>query len=273
MSGRPSIARVLPETALILFSLLVFVFLFAPLIIVMLISFSGESYLTFPPASWSTRWYATARADPAWTNALWNSVRIGLPVAALAVVLGTMAALVVARGKVAWSGYLAALVTMPLMLPTIILAIGLYPTMIDFRLNSTFFAVIFAHAVIATPMVFIMVRSALQAYSPTLELAAQTLGAGWFVAFRRITLPMIAPSLLTAAAFAFTSSFDELILALFLATPSTNTLPRIIWERLSYEVSPVIAAVATLILCLSFTLLALVATVRRGGIGLEGTSK
>src|SRR5579871_1299876 len=151
MSRSHRLVRSLPKMMLILFSLLVFIFMFAPLVVVMLISFSGEAYLTFPPASWSTRWYATLQSDPAWISALWNSVRIGLPVAVLSVVLGSMAALVVARGKLAWSGYLAALVTTPLMLPTIILAIGLYPTMIDYRLNSTFFAVIFGHAVIATP--------------------------------------------------------------------------------------------------------------------------
>lgn len=262
--ARPlNLTRGLAMSGLALFAALVVLFLFLPLAVVVIISFSADSYLNFPPSGWSMRWYTGLEDDGAWLSALANSLMIGIPAALLSVVFGLLAALVVARGGMRHASWLAALVTAPIMLPTIILAIGLYPTMIDLSLNTTLAAVIFGHTVLTTPIVFIMCRSALQSYSPTLELAAQTLGASWLVAFRRITVPMITPSMVASAAFAFSLSFDELIVSLFLATPTTNTLPRMIWERLNFQVSPVVAAVATLILLFSFLLLAVAALIRR----------
>jgi ABC-type spermidine/putrescine transport system permease subunit II len=253
------------RVALGLLTGLVFLFLFLPMVIVVILSFSSLSYLAFPPPSFSWRWYQGLPSDPEWLHALWSSLKVGIPVALLSAVLGVCSALVATRARVFWRGGFAALVAAPMMVPHIILAIGVYPMMVDVGLTGTFAAVVLAHTVIAMPFVFITVRSSLQGYSATLELAAMTLGANWWVSFRRVTLPMILPGLVVGTVFAFTASFDELMLSLFLTTPETNTLPRVIWAHLSFQLSPDIAAVATLVLIFSCLLMAVPLALRRRG--------
>lgn len=249
---------------------LVILFLFLPMLIVVVLSFSSLSYLTFPPPSFSARWYEGLPSNPEWPHALWSSLKVGVPVAMLSVVFGVCAALVATRARVFWRSGFSALVAAPMMVPHIILAIGVYPTMVDAGLSGTFAAIVLAHTVIAMPFVFITVRASLQGYSATLELAAMTLGASWWVSFRRITIPMVLPGIVVGAIFAFTASFDELMLSLFLTTPETNTLPRVIWAHLSYQLSPDIAAVATLVLVLSCLLVAIPLVMgKRGGVALD----
>jgi ABC-type spermidine/putrescine transport system permease subunit II len=249
---------------------LIIVFLFTPLLVVVILSFSDKSYLQFPPSGVSLRWYEGLPKNHEWLGALWSSLKVGVPVAALAAVLGVCAALVATRAKVVWGSAFSALVAAPMMVPHVILAIGVYPTMVDMGLAGSFIAIVLAHTVIAVPFVFITVRSSLQGYSASLELAAMTLGADWWTTFRRITLPMIAPGLAAGAVFAFTASFDELMLALFLTTPTTNTLPRVIWAHLAYQLSPEIAAVASLVMLFSCLLLALPLLLRGRGASADG---
>ncbi len=249
---------------------LVFLFLFMPMLIVVVLSFSSLSYLSFPPPSFSWRWYQGLPANPEWLHALWSSLKVGVPVALLSVLLGTCAALVAARARVFWRSGFSALVAAPMMVPHIILAIGLYPTVVDAGLSGTFAAIVLGHTVIAMPFVFITVRASLQGYSPSLELAAMTLGADWWVSFRRVTLPMILPGVVVGAVFAFTASFDELMLSLFLTTADTNTLPRVIWAHLAYQLSPDIAAVASLVLLFSCVLMAVPLALRRRGATVGG---
>ena len=179
------------RVALGAFAALIVLFLFLPMLIVVVLSFSSLTYLAFPPPSYSLRWYEGLPHSAEWLNALWSSLKVGLPVAALSVVFGVCAALVATRARVFWRGGFAALVAAPMMVPHIILAIGVYPTMVDVGLTGTFAAIVLAHTVIAMPFVFITVRAALQGYSPSLELAAMTLGADAWTSFRRVTLPMI----------------------------------------------------------------------------------
>jgi ABC-type spermidine/putrescine transport system permease subunit II len=262
----PAVARL----GLGLFATLVVLFLFLPMLVIIVLSFSSLSYLTFPPPSYSLRWYEGIPASPEWLHALWSSLKVGVPVALLSVVFGVCAALVATRARVFWRSAFAALVAAPMMVPHIILAIGVYPTMVDAGLSGTFAAIVLAHTVIAMPFVFITVRASLQGYSPTLELAAMTLGADWWTSFRRITVPMILPGVVVGAVFAFTASFDELMLSLFLTTPETNTLPRVIWAHLAYQLSPDIAAVASLVLLFSCLLMAVPLALRKRGAALDG---
>jgi ABC-type spermidine/putrescine transport system permease subunit II len=183
-----------------------------------------------------------------------NSFWIGIPTASLAVVFGTLAALGVARGDFWLRKLLLLLVMAPMMLPHVIIAIGLYPTLVDMRLQSSYIAVIVGHTVIGIPLVFITVTAALRSYPASLDLAARTLGAGTWKAFRRVTLPMIWVGIVSGGLLAFATSFDELMLALFLTSPGTETLPRLIWDQLSFALTPALAAVATLILILSMLL-------------------
>ncbi len=271
MSGAP--LRPLPPALRLLlaaFTGLLVLFLFLPMLVVAILSFSPLSYLSFPPPGVSLRWYAGLTGDGEWARALWSSVKVAVPVSLLSVVLGVSAALVAVRGRVRWRGAFAALVAAPMMVPHIVLAIGVYPTMVDARLTGTFAAIVLAHTVIAMPFVFITVRAALQGYSPALEQAAMTMGANGWTAFRRVTLPMVAPGIVTGAVFAFTASFDELMLSLFLTTTETNTLPRVIWAHLAFQLSPDIAAVATLVLLVSCAAVAVPLLLRRARASIPG---
>lgn len=255
------------------FSGLIVAFLFLPMLVVVVLSISRLSDLSFPPPGVSLRWYQGLPASSEWLHALWSSIKVAVPVTALSVALGVAAAQVAVRGRVRWRAAFAALVAAPMMVPHIVLAIGMYPTMVDAGLSGTFAAIVLAHTVIAMPFVFITVRASLQGYSPALEQAAMTMGATGWVAFRRVTLPMVAPGIVTGAVFAFTASFDELMLSLFLTTPETNTLPRVIWAHLAFQLSPDIAAVATLVLVVSCILVAIPLVLRKRGAAIPGLAE
>jgi ABC-type spermidine/putrescine transport system permease subunit II len=242
---------------------LLVIFLIAPLLVVVLMSFTNQLYLAFPPTELVLRWYRALWDDPRWLEAGWNSVVIGTLTSALSMLLGTLSALAVTRSGRAWIQPIGSLIVAPMMLPHIIIAIGLYPTMLDLGLNSTYAAVVIGHAVVATPLVFTTVTAALRGYDPALELVAMTLGANGWRSFRYVTLPMIGSGLAVGGIFAFAVSFDELMLALFLASPRTETLPRLLWEHLSQTITPVIAAVATMVLIFTFLLLGSVVLLRR----------
>lgn len=247
-----------------------FAFLVLPVAVVAVMSFTNQLYLTFPPTGWSTRWYHEVWDQTRWWQATWNSLRIGAPVAVLSVIFGTLTALAAARSGMRWPRLVAAMVVAPLMLPHVIIAIGLYPTMLDLRLASTYTAVVIGHTVVATPFVVTTVSAALQSYDHTLELAAMTMGAGPWRIFWRVTFPMIRTGMATGGIFAFAISFDELMLSLFLTSPRTETLPRLLWEHLAQTVTPAIAAVATVILAFTMLLLAGVLALRRGRADMVG---
>ncbi|HTW70283.1 MAG TPA: ABC transporter permease [Acetobacteraceae bacterium] len=246
----------------VLVALLV-VFLLAPIVVVVLMSFTNQIYLTFPPTKLVLRWYVAAWNESQWLDAGWNSIQIGAATAMLSMALGTLSALAVTRAGRRWAGWIAPLVIAPMMLPHIIIAIGLYPTMLDLKLTDTYMAVILGHTVVAMPLVFTTVSSALRSYDPALEFAARTLGASGWRTFRHVTLPMIGGGLAIGGIFAFAVSFDELMLALFLASPRTETLPRLLWEHLQQTITPVIASVATLVLLLTLVLMGVVLLLRR----------
>jgi ABC-type spermidine/putrescine transport system permease subunit II len=150
------------------------------------------------------------------------------------------------------------------MLPHVIIAIGLYPTMIDLGLISSYAAIIIGHTVIATALAITTVSSSLRSYDHTLELAAMTLGADAWHVFWRVTFPMVWAGILIGGVFAFAISFDELMLALFLTNPRTETVPRLLWEHLSQTVTPSIAAVATVIFGITLLLFGAIMLLRRG---------
>jgi putative spermidine/putrescine transport system permease protein len=240
----------------------VFLYLLLPVAVILPMSFSSQQYLSFPPAGWSLRWYRTMTSNPIWLDALVNSFRIGIPTAVLSMALGTLAAFGLTRGRFRFSRLATAAMLAPMMLPHIIIAIGLYPVMLDLRLLHSPLAPVLGHTVVATPLVFVTVSAALKGYDPALELAAMTLGANWWGTFRHVTLPQIRMAVLVGGIFAFAASFDELILSLFLTRAETRTLPRLLWEQMNDYLTPTIAAVASLVLGLSLVLLALAAVLR-----------
>ena len=246
------------------FAVLMLVYLLLPTLFVIPISFSNQLYLTFPPPGWSLQWYEKLFGTRDWLLATWNSVLIGVPTAMLSVIIGTLAALAVVRGTLRFVSAAAALMVAPMMLPHVILAIGLYPVLLDMGLLRTHAAAVVGHTVIAAPLVFISVSASLKQYDVSLELAAMTLGANRLRTFLHVTLPMIAPGALAGGILAFATSFDELMLSLFLTGAGTRTLPRMIWEQLNDFLTPVIAAAATLVFVLSLVLIAIAARSRAG---------
>lgn len=250
--------------ALIALTVAVLLYLVLPTLIIVPMSFSNASFLAFPPPGYSSRWYSAFASSIDYRQAVLNSVLIGVPVALLATILGTLAAVPLVRGRIPGARALSALMLAPIVLPQIVLAIGLYPIMVEIGLIGSYPAILLGHTVICTPLVFVTVSAALRSYSPSMELAAMTLGASWWRTFWWVTFPLIRPALAVGAIFAFAFSFDELILAIFLTSPTTRTLPRLLWEQLNYQMTPIIAAATTCILCLTVALLVLGAMLSRG---------
>jgi len=230
-----------------------------PILVVVAISFQSKTYLSFPPTDFSLRWYRDLIGNQDYRSAIMNSVIIGLSAAALATIAGICTALAVVRAALPGSTIVSALSAAPAILPQIVLAIGLFPVSVWLGVQGTLWAVILAHAVIGLPFPFITVCGALASYSNRLEIASMTLGATPLQTFRRITFPMIRPAVIAGFIFAFAASLDELVLALFLSSPVTRTLPLLLWEQLNFQVTPEIAAAASVILAVT-SLLILAAT-------------
>ena len=245
---------------------LILVYLALPLFVIVPLSFSDQSFLSFPPTGWSTKWFARIAENPSWLQAALNSLIIGVPTAFLSMALGTLAALAVTRGNLASAATVSILVVAPMMLPHVILAIGLYPVLLKIGILGTHVGAIIGHTIIGVPLVFITVNAALAGYSDSLELAAMTLGADPWRTFWTVTFPMVRVGIIVGGILAFASSFDELMLALFLTGAGTRTLPRLMWEQLNDHLTPTIAAVATLVFAFTLVLLAIVSALQaRGG--------
>lgn len=234
---------------------LILVYLILPQFIVLPLSFSDKSYLSFPPTGWSSQWYFKIAENLSWAEATANSLIIGIPAALLSMIFGTLAALSLKRGAWRGAGIMSAAVVAPTMLPHVILAIGLYPMMIKLGLLGTHLAAIIGHTIIGIPLVFITVTAVLASQNGALELAAMTLGATPWQTFWRVTFPMIRIGVFIGGILAFAASFDELMLSLFLTGAGTRTLPKLIWEQLNEFLTPTIAAVATLIFAFTLVLL------------------
>jgi len=245
------------------FVMLCFAYLLLPSVIIVPMSFSSQSYLSFPPTGFSLRWYQGLAGNPAWRSAAANSFLIGIPAALIAAAFGTLGALAVERGALRWATAAVALIVAPMMLPHVILAIGLYPVMLELGLLGGYLGAIIGHAVIGLPLVFVSVSAVLRNYSPALELAAMTCGADRLRSFLHVTFPMIRMGVLGGGILAFATSFDELMLSLFLTNTGTRTLPRLIWEQLNDFLTPAIAAVATLVFAFSLALFAMLAVFGR----------
>lgn len=250
---------------------LVAMFLFAPLLIVVPMSFSDSTLLAFPPRGLSLRWYNEYFGSPAWLDATWVSVKVGVIVALAATSLGTAAALGISRGAFPGRAALQGFILSPLVAPVIVLAVGLYYLFSFGRLNGTLTGLVVGHVVLTFPYATVVISASLEEFDRRLEQAALGLGATPFQTFRRITLPLIAPGVVVAMLFSFLTSFDEVVLAIFITGPETTTLPRKMWEGIRFELNPTIAAVSTLLIAVSWSLMLVAALARRRtGAGAPG---
>jgi putative spermidine/putrescine transport system permease protein len=241
----------------------VIAFLIVPTLMVIPISFNDNQYLKFPPTEISLRWYREFWSNPDWLRSAWVSIVTACTVTALSTVLGTLAALGLTRVGGAGKKLILGLIISPLIVPTVSLALALYFFFAKFHLVGTWAAVVLGQTVLALPFVVLNVHSSLQSYSMTLERSAATLGAGPVTTFFRITMPIIRPGIAAGALFAFLVSFDEFIVALFLAGPGMTTLPVQMWNTMQLFVSPTIAAVSTMITAVTVLIFVLMGITRR----------
>ncbi len=233
----------------------VLLFLALPIVIVALLSFSSASYLTFPPPAFGIRWYQAYLGSREWLASTWLSLAIAGSVVVLATILGTLAALGLARLPRTLRAIVAALILSPLIVPGIVAAIGIYYAFSRYHLVGTPIGLILAHTCLAVPFVVTSVSASLAGFDRRLEQAALSLGATPWGTFRQVTLPLIRSGVLVGALFAFITSFDELIVALFLSGSGAVTLPRRMWDDLRFAIDPTIAAVSTLTILLTALLL------------------
>ena len=245
--------------------ILVLLFLALPILIVASLSFSSASYLTFPPPALSVRWYQAYLGSREWLASTWLSLGVAACVVVLATTLGTLAALGLARLRGPARALVAALVVSPLIIPGIIAAIGIYYAFSRYRLVGSLVGLVLAHTCLAVPFVVTSVSASLAGLDRGLERAALGLGATPWGTFRQVTLPLISPGILVGALFAFITSFDELIVALFLSGSGAVTLPRRMWDDLRFSIDPTIAAVSTLTIVLTAAVLGGAHLLRRRG--------
>jgi putative spermidine/putrescine transport system permease protein len=233
------------------FSGLVLLFLVAPVLIVIPMSFSAGSSLSFPPTGFSLQWYDNffGRAD--WTSATIQSFQVAAAVMVLATIIGTMASLALVRGRFRGKQIINLLILAPIIVPSIVIAIAVFGIYSTLRLTGTYIGLVLAHTVFALPFVVIVITATLRGFDINLENAANNLGANSIQTFRYVTLPIIAPGVFAGALFAFVASFDELIIALFIAGAANRTLPVRMFEGLRLEIDPTIAAVSTMLIVLT----------------------
>lgn len=234
---------------------LVLLFLVLPILVIVPLSFNSGTFLIYPMQGFSLRWYEDFFASAGWMRALKNSLIIAPAATILAMLLGTLAAIGLTRGEFRGKALLMSLLISPMVVPVVIVGVASYLFFAPLGLANGYLSLIVVHAVLGVPFVIITVSATLQGFNYNLVRAAASLGASPLTAFRRVTLPLIAPGVVSGALFAFASSFDEVVVTLFLAGPGQVTLPRQMFSGIRENLSPTIAAAATLLIGFSVLLL------------------
>jgi len=233
-------------------------FLFLPNFVAVPVSLTPERYLSMPGGEISLRHYIKLFTDAAWLSSIADSFIIGLGAMALAVVLGTLCAVGIWRLASRWSEAMLGLALMPLIVPPIVSALAFYRLYIDLGWLDTYHGMIVAHTILAVPYVVITVSASLANFDPKLEQAARNLGASMGQTLRFVIVPQIMPGILSGAVFAFATSWDELVVTLFITSRAVFTLPRRMWDGIREHVDPTIAAAATALLLLTLIAIAVV---------------
>ncbi len=248
--NRSGHASRIPGRLLALGAGLVITFLLFPGIVVVVMSFSGGTFLEFPPSSLSLQWYRSFFSDPSWTGAAWTSVRIAAVVALFATVIGSLAAYALSRSGPRLRGAVTLLLITPITIPVIVVGIAVYLGLVQFNLIGTMSGIIIAHTLGAIGYAVVIVQATLANFDTRLERAAMSMRAGPMRTFRRVTLPLIFPGILGGAVFAFIHSFDEVVISSLVSGMSLRTLPLKMWENMRHQIDPTIAAVASLMMLL-----------------------
>jgi putative spermidine/putrescine transport system permease protein len=240
-------------------------FLVLPILVIVPLSFTSGTILAFPLPGWSLRWYREVFADPVWRTALGNSLFIALATMTLATTLGTLAALGLDAARFRLKPLVVGLLVAPMAVPVIITAVAIFYFLAALGLVGSYAGLVLGHTVVALPYTVVTVLATLQGFDKTLPRAAAVLGASPAATFRRVTLPLIWPGVASGALFAFAASFDELVITLFVASPTQRTLPRQIFSGISESISPTVTAAAVVLGAVSIGLMLVVEALRRRG--------
>ncbi|MBI1171305.1 ABC transporter permease subunit [bacterium] len=280
----------------------IFLFLIAPILVVIPLSFNADSFFTFSkgmleldPAAYSLKWYdliltfpdvpTNVARDAAWWRLVWehaawvlaakNSIIVGFFATLIATFLGTLAALGLSRPEMPWRKAITAILISPMIVPLIIITLGLFFFYSDIEINKwgvPYLGVILAHATLGIPFVIITVTATLSGFDHSLTRAAASLGASPATTFFKVIMPLITPGMVSGALFAFVTSFDEVVVVLFVGRNDEQTIPRQMWNGIREQISPAILSVATILVVISIGLLASVEMLRRRSERLRGMS-
>lgn len=258
-------------------SLAVLLFLILPILVIVPLSFNAEPFFSFSagmlrlePDAYSLRWYREIIENPNWLLAIRNSVVIGLAATAIATVLGTLAAVGMTSPHMPFKALITALMLSPMIVPLIIMAAGMFFFYTRLNIVGTYVGIIVAHAALGIPFVMISVMATLSGFDRALYHAGLSMGASPLRCFRDVVLPLIRPGVISGALFAFVTSFDEVVVVLFLAGPGQRTVPRQMFAGLREQINPTILAVATLLIMVSIAFLVTLELLRRRGERLRG---
>ena len=258
---------------------MIFAFLILPILIIIPLSFNAEDYFTFTTGmlAFESEAYSLKHYEDFWTNSDWqqalrNSFIIAPAATLISVGLGTLAAIGLSQSHVPGRGAIMAILISPMIVPLIISAAGMYFFYSRINLQGTYVGVILAHAALGTPFVIITVTATLVGFDRSLTRAAASLGANPVTTFLRVQMPLIVPGVISGGLFAFITSFDEVVVVLFLGSAETKTLPWQMFTGLREQISPTILAVATILVTLSILLLTSVELLRRRSERIRGMS-
>ncbi len=253
---------------------LIFFFLIAPILVIIPLSFSSEPYFTYPMPGFSWRWYEVIFGDGPqsilWQRSIQNSVIVGIAATIMATALGTLASLGMNRANFPLKGGVMAILISPIIVPLVVTAVGMYYFYAQIGLASTLWGLILAHTALGVPFVVITVTATLAGFDQNFVRAGAILGAGPVRVFFTVTLPLILPGVVSGALFAFATSWDEIVVVLFLASVEQHTIPRRMWSGIRELISPTITAAATLLVGLSILLMLTMEMLRRRGERLRG---
>ncbi|MEV4675184.1 MULTISPECIES: ABC transporter permease [Actinomadura] len=244
--------KILTRAGLVTLAAVVGVYLVLPVLIVVPMSFSDSSFLSFPPGEMSLRWFRNILDDPVWIDSALASLNVALLSSVCAVVLGVLAALALVRGSLPFRNTIMAVLLAPLIVPYVIVGLAAYIAFLELGLTQTTLGFVLVHTCLAVPYVVINVVAGLVSVDRRLEMAAMSLGAGPVTTFFKVTLPLILPSVLAGGLFAFFISWDEVVTAIFLSGPEMTTLPVQMWSGIRVQIDPTVAALSTLVLIVIF---------------------
>lgn len=238
-----------------IFAGLVLLYLVLPILIVIPMSFSPSKFLRFPPTGLSLQWYRNYFTSPSWVSATILSLKVAGVVTVLATALGSLAALGLVRARFRGRDAVQALVLSPLIVPTVVTAVAVYFLFARLGLVGSMWSLVFAHTVLAVPFVVLTVSATLRGFDLNLEKVAMSLGSTQLKALLRITVPLVAPGIVSGSLFAFITSFDEVVIAIFLAGTTSATLPKRMWDDVQLQLDPTLSAVSSILIVVSITIL------------------